>query len=134
MTVAIVDQEGNTIEVGSDSGPGNGYATTNRFSQPGSAYNNVTVVENGVAIRQIEDGSQRQGSQAEGFLWKPVADSGGMLVILTGQSDETEEEQSDSLLPQPEVAPEGTQSAYAQNIDRGDAANAALNSLLGRGQ
>lgn len=86
--IILMDSEGNTIEQGSDTGPSNGYATTNRFSQPGSAYNNVTVVENGVPLRKIENGSMR--IEGADFLWKPVSEKGG-LVILTGQGPDEEE-------------------------------------------
>lgn len=103
--ISIADKDGNIIENGTNSGASNGYAATFRFSQPGSAYKDVVVMQDGQIIREIPDGSMRVGSQAEHFLWKPMSDSDGRLVILTGSAPDTEEGdenegQSDGGFPQ----------------------------------
>lgn len=59
--LSLVDlNTGQTIEQGTNKGASNGYGATVRFSQPGSAYSNVAVVnEAGQILSQISDGSGR---------------------------------------------------------------------------
>lgn len=61
QSVSIRDRAtGKIIETGRNTGASNGYGSTNRFSKPGSAYNNVDVVnERGEIIARIDNGGQR---------------------------------------------------------------------------
>jgi hypothetical protein len=58
--ISLVDlTTGEKIETGRNVGPGNGYGGTFRFSKPGSAYNNVAVVnEAGQVLYKIGSGAQ----------------------------------------------------------------------------
>lgn len=58
--IKLVDlNTGEMIEQGQNDGPSNGYGGTFRFSKPGSAYNNVAVVnEAGQVLYKIGSGAQ----------------------------------------------------------------------------
>lgn len=71
---------GETIEQGRPVGAGNGYGGTFRFSKPGSAYNNVAVVnESGTVLYKIANGAQsiKTAIQPLGNLQDLLAESLG---------------------------------------------------------
>ncbi len=68
--VSIVDLDsGNIIEQGRDSGQTGGFNNVSRFSKPGSAFNNVGVIDSqGNLIATISNGSQRLVGEVGGEL------------------------------------------------------------------
>lgn len=58
--VSIYDADSKLLDTGADAGPSNGYASTVRFSKPGSAFQNVVVVDSTGRSFNVADGSARQ--------------------------------------------------------------------------
>lgn len=58
--VSIYDADSKLLDTGTDAGPSNGYASTVRFSKPGSAFQNVVVVDSTGRSFNVADGSARQ--------------------------------------------------------------------------
>lgn len=60
----------------------NGNRAHFRFSKPGVSYgNNIQVFFDNVLTASISSGGSRY-ERSDGFLWKPVSDNNGKLVIL----------------------------------------------------